>query len=136
MSWEEVLKIDTEDAIRDAKRFGNIDDEFNTPNPEMVKIVRFISDFGKKHNLKGFENLESEAEYGSTTDGKNAWRNMDKSESPPSIFFRDSALNDIINTSASSRSVFEMKEKIRNAVNDKFGGRLYTDEGWNLVTYR
>tara|TARA_B100000035_G_scaffold253715_1_gene223130 strand:- start:1342 stop:1764 length:423 start_codon:yes stop_codon:yes gene_type:complete len=134
--WQDILKVSTEDAISDAKRFGNIDAELNTPNPEMVKIVRFISDFGKKHDLEGFEKLEEYAQYGSTTEGQREWKNIDMRGSPPAIWFEDSPLNDIINTSAKTSFIFEMKEKIRDAVKEKFGGFLYADEGWGLVTYR
>ena len=122
MSWKNILKIDAEQ---------------DTPNPEMVKIVRFISDFGKKHDLEGFEKLEEEAQYGHTTKGDKEWEDMDMMDTtPPSIWFEYSALNKIINTSASSESVFEMKVKIRDAVRDKFGGWLAADEGMGLVTYR
>ena len=136
MSWKDILKMNTEDAISDAKRFGNIDTELDTPNPELVKIVRFISDFGEKHNLEGFEKLEEYAMYGNTTAGEQEWKDMDFRGSPPSIWFEDSPLNDIINTSARTSFIFEMKEKIRVAVKEKFGGYLHADEGFNLVTYR
>jgi hypothetical protein len=138
MSWQDILKIDTKDAISDAKRFGNIDAELNTPDPQMAKIVRFISDFGKKHNLEGFEKLEEQANYGETTDGDLEWRDMDmrRGTSPP-IWFRYSALNDIMNSAYSSKYDFDMTNKIRDAVKEKFGGFLYTDEGsGDLVTYR
>ena len=136
MSWKNILKIDTEDAISDAKRFGNIDAEMNTPNPEMVKVVRFISDFGKKHDLEGFEKLEEYAQYGHTTKGEHEWKDMDMRGSSPPIWFEDSPLNDIINTSAKTSFIFEMKEKIRDAVKQQFGGFLHADEGRGLVTYR
>ena len=137
MSWQNILKIDTKDAISDAKRFGNIDTELDTPNPELVKIVRFISDFGKKHNLEGFEKLEDQANYGETTTGEQEWNDMSMRGSPPPIWFQYSPLNDIINTSAPSKEIFDMKNKIRDAVKEKFGGFLFTDEGWgDLVTYR
>ena len=136
MNWQDILKVNTEDAISDAKRFGNIDTELDTPDPELVKIVRFISDFGKKHDLEGFETLEEHAKYGHTTTGEREWRDIDMRDSPPPIWFQDSPLNDIINTSARTSFIFEMKEKIRDAVREKFGGYLFSDEGWDLVTYR
>tara|TARA_R110000751_G_scaffold25755_4_gene69522 strand:- start:100 stop:513 length:414 start_codon:yes stop_codon:yes gene_type:complete len=135
MNWQDILKVNTKDAISDARRFGNIDDELNTPNPEMVKVVRFISDFLLKQGLEGFQKLEEQAQYGNTTEGKKKWEDMDMRVSPPAIWFDDSPLNRIINTSAKSKSYFDMKVKLQNAVKKKFGGWLAPDEGY-LVTYR
>ena len=100
-----------------------------------------MKEFERLHSIQPYnyqyaiERLEEYAQYGNTTDGKKKWKDMDMRVSPPAIWFEDSPLNDIINTSAKSKSYFDMKVKLQNAVKKKFGGWLAHDEGY-LVTYR
>ena len=80
------------------------------------------------------DRLEEHAQYGNTTEGKKKWEDMDKWDIVPAIWFEDSPLNDMMNTSANSKSALDLKVKLQNAVKEKFGGWLGVGEG--LVTYR
>ena len=126
MSWKEILKVSTEDAISDAKRFAG--EELEKPLQEYEEMIKFIVSFAEENELENFERFEEQTYHGNTSEGKYQWADMDfprrgrpETYIPPLVFTENQGFNRLM---ASMNPDYEMLEKFDTAIKERFGGHF------------